>query len=129
MKCRVGIDRRTIACCHMESEGMSEGKPTISSDRNQASEAAITQRSNEDLLSRATGGANVEATNKTGHDAAWDRVTSRMRNDIGETAWRNWIKPLRFGRLEDGRGVCLYARPLCESAATARETAVGRPSR
>ena len=37
-----------------------------------------------------------------GHDAAWDRVALRMRRDIGEAAWRNWIKPLRFGRLEDG---------------------------
>ncbi len=38
----------------------------------------------------------------SGHDAAWDRVALRMRRDIGESAWRNWIKPLRFGRLEDG---------------------------
>ena len=30
------------------------------------------------------------------------RVTSRMRQDIGEAAWRNWIKPLRVSRLEDG---------------------------
>ena len=32
----------------------------------------------------------------------WDRVTARMRQDIGEAAWRNWIKPLRVSRLEDG---------------------------
>ena len=32
----------------------------------------------------------------------WTRVTSRMRQDIGEAAWRNWIKPLRVSRLEDG---------------------------
>ena len=32
----------------------------------------------------------------------WSRVTSRMRQDIGEAAWRNWIKPLRVSRLEDG---------------------------
>ena len=32
----------------------------------------------------------------------WARVTSRMRQDIGEAAWRNWIKPLRVSRLEDG---------------------------
>jgi chromosomal replication initiator protein len=35
-------------------------------------------------------------------DEAWQRVTSRMRQDIGEAAWRNWIKPLRVSRLEDG---------------------------
>jgi len=33
---------------------------------------------------------------------AWERVTERMRQDIGESAWRNWIKPLRVSRLEDG---------------------------
>ena len=33
---------------------------------------------------------------------AWERVTSRMRQDIGEAAWRNWIKPLRVSRLQDG---------------------------
>jgi chromosomal replication initiator protein len=33
---------------------------------------------------------------------AWERVTTRMRQDIGETAWRNWIKPLKVSRLEDG---------------------------
>ena len=32
----------------------------------------------------------------------WERVTARMRQDIGEAAWRNWIKPLRVNRLEDG---------------------------
>ena len=32
----------------------------------------------------------------------WHRVTERMRQDIGEAAWRNWIKPLRVSRLEDG---------------------------
>ena len=35
-------------------------------------------------------------------DEAWQRVTHRMRQDIGEAAWRNWIKPLRVSRLEDG---------------------------
>ena len=35
-------------------------------------------------------------------DDSWARVTSRMRQDIGEAAWRNWIKPLRVSRLEDG---------------------------
>ena len=38
----------------------------------------------------------------TGADDAWERVTNRMRQDIGEAAWRNWIKPLRVSRLEDG---------------------------
>ena len=38
----------------------------------------------------------------TGVDDAWERVTNRMRQDIGDAAWRNWIKPLRVSRLEDG---------------------------
>ena len=41
-------------------------------------------------------------TGTTGPNDAWERVTNRMRQDIGEAAWRNWIKPLRVGRLEDG---------------------------
>jgi len=35
-------------------------------------------------------------------DAAWGRVTERIRRDIGDAAWRNWIKPLRVSRLSDG---------------------------
>ena len=41
-------------------------------------------------------------TRDAGVDDAWERVTTRMRQDIGEAAWRNWIKPLRVSRLEDG---------------------------
>ena len=32
----------------------------------------------------------------------WGRVTRRMRHDIGDAAWRSWIKPLRVNRLEAG---------------------------
>ena len=32
----------------------------------------------------------------------WGRVIQRMRHDIGDAAWRNWIKPLRVNRLEAG---------------------------
>ncbi|MEL0023892.1 MAG: chromosomal replication initiator protein DnaA [Alphaproteobacteria bacterium] len=35
-------------------------------------------------------------------DKVWGRVTERLRRDIGEAAWRNWIKPLRVSRLQDG---------------------------
>jgi len=34
--------------------------------------------------------------------ACWGRVNLRMRKDIGDAAWRHWIKPLRVSRLEDG---------------------------
>ena len=34
--------------------------------------------------------------------ACWGRVNLRMRKDIGDAAWRHWIKPLRICRLEDG---------------------------
>jgi chromosomal replication initiator protein len=35
-------------------------------------------------------------------EACWGRVNQRMRKDIGDAAWRSWIKPLRVSRLEDG---------------------------
>ena len=35
-------------------------------------------------------------------EACWGRVNLRMRKDIGDAAWRHWIKPLRISRLEDG---------------------------
>ena len=35
-------------------------------------------------------------------EACWGRVNLRMRKDIGDAAWRHWIKPLRVSRLEDG---------------------------
>ena len=34
--------------------------------------------------------------------ACWGRVNQRMRKDIGDAAWRHWIKPLRVSRLKDG---------------------------
>ena len=34
--------------------------------------------------------------------ACWGRVNLRMRKDIGDAAWRHWIKPLRISRLKDG---------------------------
>ena len=34
--------------------------------------------------------------------ACWGRVNQRMRKDIGDAAWRNWIKPLRISRLKEG---------------------------
>ena len=35
-------------------------------------------------------------------DACWYRVKKRIRRDIGDAAWRSWIKPLKVGRLKDG---------------------------
>ena len=32
----------------------------------------------------------------------WSRVSERLRRDIGDAAWRHWIKPLRVSRLHDG---------------------------
>ena len=47
---------------------------------------------------------NMDRTPTSSGDAddPWARVITRMRQDIGEAAWRNWIKPLRVSRLEDG---------------------------
>lgn len=41
-------------------------------------------------------------TNDTNLQACWGRVNQRMRKDIGDAAWRHWIKPLRVTRLKDG---------------------------
>ncbi|MDC0063026.1 hypothetical protein OAJ84_03430, partial [Candidatus Puniceispirillum sp.] len=34
--------------------------------------------------------------------ACWGRVNQRMRKDIGDAAWRHWIKPLRISHLKEG---------------------------
>ena len=34
--------------------------------------------------------------------AGWSRVQDRMRSDLGDNVWRNWIKGLDFGRMEHG---------------------------
>ena len=41
-------------------------------------------------------------TSSSDLEKAWGRVTERLRRDIGDAAWRNWIKPLRVSRLQDG---------------------------
>ena len=45
-------------------------------------------------------------TQAASHDApiaeAWARISVRMRRDIGEAAWRNWIKPLDVATLKNG---------------------------
>ena len=34
-------------------------------------------------------------------DACWEKVSARMRVDLGDAAWRSWIKPLRVGALQN----------------------------
>ena len=34
--------------------------------------------------------------------AFWEQVSERMRKDIGEAAWRNWIRPLHIQAIEAG---------------------------
>ena len=34
--------------------------------------------------------------------AFWEQVSDRMRKDIGETAWRSWIRPLHIQAIEAG---------------------------
>ena len=36
------------------------------------------------------------------HDL-WQRISTRLRADIGDVAWRNWIKPIHVLSLEEGR--------------------------
>jgi len=35
-------------------------------------------------------------------DSQWERVRGRLRDEIGETAYRSWLKPLQLGGVEDG---------------------------
>ncbi|WP_438996246.1 DnaA N-terminal domain-containing protein, partial [Candidatus Puniceispirillum sp.] len=34
-------------------------------------------------------------------EACWEKVSARMRIDLGDAAWRSWIKPLRVGALHN----------------------------
>ncbi|ADE39801.1 chromosomal replication initiator protein DnaA [Candidatus Puniceispirillum marinum] len=34
-------------------------------------------------------------------EACWEKVSARMRIDLGDAAWRSWIKPLRVGSLHN----------------------------
>ena len=34
-------------------------------------------------------------------EARWEKVSARMRVDLGDAAWRSWIKPLRVGALHN----------------------------
>jgi len=34
--------------------------------------------------------------------AGWSRVQDRMRSDLGDNVWRNWIKGLDFGKMDHG---------------------------
>ncbi len=52
---------------------------------------------------RARNLADPEGSTKTADlENVWGRITERLRHDIGDSAWRNWIKPLRVSRLQDG---------------------------
>ena len=48
--------------------------------------------------SSKTDSTNKNISDKT--DELWRLISVQIRKDIGETAWRNWIKPLVFERLE-----------------------------
>lgn len=34
-------------------------------------------------------------------EGCWEKVSARMRVDLGDAAWRSWIKPLRVGALQN----------------------------
>ena len=34
--------------------------------------------------------------------AGWSRVQERMRSDLGDNVWRNWIKGLDYGKMDNG---------------------------
>ncbi|HEY1260306.1 MAG TPA: DnaA/Hda family protein, partial [Stellaceae bacterium] len=41
----------------------------------------------------------------TAGDGEWDRVLDRLRQEVGDTAWRSWLLPLSARRGDDGRGI------------------------
>ena len=47
--------------------------------------------------------------------AAWGRVQERMRLDLGDNVWRNWIKGLVLGGIDDGAVVLHSASSLVAS--------------
>ena len=51
-------------------------------------------QNSDDKLTTSTGDIDLQA--------CWGRVNQRMRKDIGDAAWRHWIKPLRISRLKEG---------------------------
>ena len=50
----------------------------------------------------------------------WQRISTRLRSDIGDVAWRNWIKPLTALSLEEG---CLS---LATNNRLTRERVIGQ---
>ena len=52
--------------------------------------------------------------------ALWDNVSARLRSDLGDVAWRNWIKPLLAVSCEEG---CLT---LATTSRLTRERVIGQ---
>jgi len=46
---------------------------------------------------------NNPGNNKAQIDAQWARVRARLRQEVGELAYRSWLKPLTLGELRDNR--------------------------
>src|SRR5215469_2247181 len=38
-------------------------------------------------------------------DGEWTRVIGRLKEEVGETAYRSWLKSMRFEKVADGEGV------------------------
>ena len=45
----------------------------------------------------------TSSTGKAQIDAQWARVRARLRQEVGELAYRSWLKPLTLGEVRDGR--------------------------
>jgi len=41
--------------------------------------------------------------NKLQIDAQWARVRARLRQEVGELAYRSWLKPLTLGEIRDNK--------------------------
>ncbi|MGE0659739.1 MAG: chromosomal replication initiator protein DnaA [Reyranellaceae bacterium] len=45
----------------------------------------------------------TSSTGKAQIDAQWARVRARLRQEVGELAYRSWLKPLTLGEVRNGR--------------------------
>ena len=57
-------------------------------------------------VSRAfSGGADRAVAGSMGHTAEWARVMGRLKESVGDTAFRSLFRSMRIEHIEDGEGV------------------------
>jgi chromosomal replication initiator protein len=57
------------------------------------------------MAGKETSETGMPILNTPDYQAAWVRVRSRLRDEFGEAAFRNWLKPLALTRVDDGKAM------------------------